>query len=147
MTTLGIYQLSYASVRSIRRPPAFCILSSCASQHFYRINHNVSNLSSRSCPIHRRPAPRKPDALSPCTSTPKHRRISQHVGHDKEPHVATADVDLIKMGDAAIAGGDSDILELNVHVVFRFQELAPIHLPGSEFQSDDVALESERRCG
>ncbi len=40
------------------------------------------------------------------------------------------DVDLIEMGDASIAGGDGDVLELDVHVVFGFEELAAVDLAG-----------------
>lgn len=43
--------------------------------------------------------------------------VPEHVRHDEEPHVAAANVDLVEMGDTAIASGDGDILELNVHVV------------------------------
>lgn len=44
--------------------------------------------------------------------------------------MAAADVDLVEMGDASIAGGDGDVLELDIHVVFGFQELAAVHLAG-----------------
>jgi hypothetical protein len=43
--------------------------------------------------------------------------VPEHVRHNEESHVAAADVDLVEVGDTAIASSDSDILELNVHVV------------------------------
>lgn len=44
--------------------------------------------------------------------------VPQHIRHDEESHMATADVDLVQVGDTAVACGDGDILELDVHVVF-----------------------------
>jgi hypothetical protein len=55
--------------------------------------------------------------------------------------MATADVDLVEMGDAAVARGDGDVLELDVHVVFGFEKLAAVDLAGCEFESNDVALD------
>lgn len=43
--------------------------------------------------------------------------LPQHVGHDKEAHMATPDVDLFQMAHAAVARGDGDVFELHVHVV------------------------------
>lgn len=43
--------------------------------------------------------------------------VPEHVRHDEESHVAAANVDLVEMGDTAIASSDGDVLELNVHVV------------------------------
>lgn len=43
--------------------------------------------------------------------------VPQHVWHDEESHMAAADVDLVEMRDTTVASGDSDILELDVHVV------------------------------
>ncbi len=42
--------------------------------------------------------------------------------------MAATDVDLVEMGDASIAGGDGDVLELDVHVVLGFEELAAVDL-------------------
>lgn len=47
----------------------------------------------------------------------EHGRVSKHVGDDEEADVGSSDVDLVEMGDAAVAGGDGDVLELDVHVV------------------------------
>lgn len=55
--------------------------------------------------------------------------------------MAATDVDLIEMGDAPIAGGDSDVLELDVHIVFRFDELASVDLPRCDLQGDDMILD------
>ena len=38
--------------------------------------------------------------------------------------MGAADVDLVEMGDAAVAGGDGDVLELDVHVVLSYEMLA-----------------------
>lgn len=43
--------------------------------------------------------------------------LPEHVWDDEEADVRTADVNLVKMRNAAVAGGDSDILKLDVHVV------------------------------
>lgn len=92
--------------------------------------------------------------------------LPQHVGHNEEPHVAAADVDLLEMADAPVAGRDGDVLELHVHVVLgcshppwrvvsadvpsgpgvwgrggrTFDQLAPVGLAGGDFEGDDVAL-------
>lgn len=50
-------------------------------------------------------------------SAAEHGRVAEHVGDDEEAHVGTPDVDLVEVGDAAVAGGDGDVLELDVHVV------------------------------
>lgn len=47
----------------------------------------------------------------------EHGRVSKHVGDNEEADVRSSDVDLVEMGDAAVAGGDGDVLELDVHVV------------------------------
>lgn len=74
--------------------------------------------------------------------------------------MGTPDVDLVEVGDAAVAGGDGDVLELDVHVVLgcarvsqRFgkvivrrgvgrtiEELAAVGLARGDFESNDVAL-------
>lgn len=43
--------------------------------------------------------------------------LPQHVRNDEEPDVAAADVDLLEMADAPVAGRDGNVLELHVHVV------------------------------
>jgi hypothetical protein len=48
--------------------------------------------------------------------------VPEHVRHDEESHVAAANVNLVEMGDTAIAGSDGDVLELNVHVVLGCKE-------------------------
>lgn len=52
------------------------------------------------------------------------RNVPEHVGDNEESHVAAANVDLIEMGDTAVAGGHSDILELNVHVVLGWMAVS-----------------------
>jgi hypothetical protein len=44
--------------------------------------------------------------------------------------MAATDIDLVEVGDAAITGGDGDVFELDVHVVFGFEELAAVDLAG-----------------
>lgn len=61
--------------------------------------------------------------------------------------MTAADVDLVKMGDAPIAGGDGDVLELDVHVVFGLEELAAVDLAGCKFERNDVALAMVVRSG
>lgn len=34
--------------------------------------------------------------------------------------MASADVDLLQMADPAVSGGDGDVLELDIHVVFGY---------------------------
>lgn len=50
-------------------------------------------------------------------------RIPQHIRHDKKSHVASPDIDLIEMADSAIARGDGDVFQLDVHVVFGYGEI------------------------
>lgn len=38
--------------------------------------------------------------------------------------MGASDVDLVEVGDAAVAGGDGDVLELDVHVVFSYMREA-----------------------
>lgn len=57
------------------------------------------------------------DTATADVSTAEHGRVAEHVGDDEESDVAATDVDLVEMRDAAVAGGDGDVLELDVHVV------------------------------
>lgn len=52
----------------------------------------------------------------------------------------TADVDLVKMGHTSIACGNSDILELDVHIVLGFNKLPTENLSGGEFEGADMTL-------
>lgn len=44
--------------------------------------------------------------------------------------MTSPDVDLIEMGDTAVASGNSDIFQLDIHVVLGFEELAAVDLAG-----------------
>lgn len=68
-------------------------------------------------PADSRPASRHTDTPSTKVPAAEHGRVAEHVRHDEEADVGAADIDLVKMGDAAVAGGDCDVLELDVHVV------------------------------
>lgn len=46
------------------------------------------------------------------------RNEPEHVWHDEEAYVRSADVHLVEMGHATVARCHSDIFELDVHVVF-----------------------------
>ena len=59
--------------------------------------------------------------------------------------MAAADVDLIQMTDSAVARGDGDVLELDIHVVFGFDEFAAIDLARGDFEGDDMVLRGESR--
>lgn len=103
------------------------------------------------------------DTSSPCVSRAEHGRVAKHVGHNEEADVGAADVDLVEMGDAAVAGGDGYVFELDVHVVFgcsirqyfvsfkgvwrvvrTFEELAAVGRARCDFEGDDVALRADR---
>jgi hypothetical protein len=45
--------------------------------------------------------------------------------------VATADVDLVEMGNATVSGGDGDVLELDVHIVLGCKEKGLLVKDGS----------------
>ena len=45
------------------------------------------------------------------------RYVPQHVWHNEKPYMATPDVDLVEMADSAVARGDCDVAELDIHVV------------------------------
>lgn len=47
--------------------------------------------------------------------------VPQHVRNNEESHMASPDVDLVEMGDAAVARGDGDVLKLDVHVVLGWK--------------------------
>lgn len=70
------------------------------------------------CPVHRRPASGQTNTTAPGSPRSEHGRVPQHVGDDEVSHVRTADVDLFEMRDAAVAGGDGDVFQLDIHVVF-----------------------------
>lgn len=63
------------------------------------------------------------DTAAADVAAAEHGGVAQHVGDDEEAHVGAADVDLVEMGDTAVAGGDGDVLELDVHVVLGYAEL------------------------
>jgi hypothetical protein len=46
----------------------------------------------------------------------------QHVRHDEESDVRSANVHLIQVADSAVARSNGDVLELNVHVVLSCAE-------------------------
>lgn len=54
--------------------------------------------------------------------------VPQHVRHDEESHMASPNVDLVEMRDAAVASGDGDVLELDVHVVFGCWEKRSVEI-------------------
>lgn len=43
--------------------------------------------------------------------------LPQHIGHNKKPHMATPDIDLVEMRDSSVARGDSDVFQLDVHII------------------------------
>jgi hypothetical protein len=55
------------------------------------------------------PASCETNTPASCPSRSEHGRIPQHVGDNEEAHVRAADVDLVEVGDAAVAGGDRDV--------------------------------------
>lgn len=57
------------------------------------------------------------DTPTPYVAAAEHGRVAKHVGDDEEAHVGASDIDLVEVGDAAVASGDGDVLELDVHVV------------------------------
>lgn len=59
----------------------------------------------------------KTDTPTAYVAAAEHGRVSKHVGDNEEADVRSSDVDLVEMGNAAVAGGDGDVLELDVHVV------------------------------
>ena len=68
-------------------------------------------------------ADEKPSRLVMGTSL----NIPQHVRHDEESHVASSNVNLVEMGDTAVAGSNGDILQLDVHVVLSCSTLASLY--------------------
>lgn len=111
--------------------------------HFTASTAPSTPLPSR--PVHRSPASRQSHTSASHRPTPEHRRIPEHVRHDEQPHMAPPNVDAIEMSDAAIALGDIDVLELAVHVVFGFDQLAAVGLSGIDLDCDLVTLERMSR--
>lgn len=62
------------------------------------------------------------DTAAAKVAAAEHGRIAEHVWDDEEAHVGAADVDLVEVGDAAVAGRHGDVLELDVHIVFGCYE-------------------------
>lgn len=91
----------------------------------------------------RRTSTRQTNTPAARITTAEHGRVAEHVGHDKEAHVRAANVDLFEVGDAAVAGGDGNVLELDVHVVLGLEEAAAVGLARGNFECDNVALQSE----
>ena len=75
-------------------------------------------------------------AATPHVSAPEHGRIPEHVGDDKEADVGSSDVHLVEVADSAVARGDCDVFELDVHVVF-----------GCEAVSNEATNISSRNVG
>lgn len=59
--------------------------------------------------------------------------LPQHVGHDKEAHVAAPDVDLFQMAHAAVPRGDGDVFELDIHVILGWRQTISFFVPVSAF--------------
>ena len=49
-------------------------------------------------------------------------------------------VNLIQMTDTSVARCDRDVLELDIHVVFRFDEFPAVDLTGCDFEGYDMVL-------
>lgn len=49
-------------------------------------------------------------------------------------------IHLVEMGNAPVAGSDGNVFELDVHVVFGFNELPTEDLPGGKFKCANVTL-------
>lgn len=65
----------------------------------------------------RRATSGKTDTTTTYITAAEHRGVAKHVGNDEEAHVGATDVNLVEMGNAAVASGDGNVLQLNVHVV------------------------------
>lgn len=55
--------------------------------------------------------------------------LPQHIRHNKESHMAAANIHLVQMRHAAVARGDCDIFELDVHVILGW-EMSALSLSG-----------------
>lgn len=51
----------------------------------------------------------------------------QHIRHNEESHMASADVHLVQMADSAVARCHSYVFELHIHVVFGCKARISIH--------------------
>ena len=47
--------------------------------------------------------------------------IPQHVRYDEKSYMASPDIHLVQMADSTVAGGDSDVFKLDVHIVFGYR--------------------------
>lgn len=95
--------------------------------------------TSTASPVNSSPTTGKTNTAAAGTTGAEHRGVAEHVWDDEEADVRTADVNLVKMRNAAVAGGDSDILKLDVHVVLGFKKLSTVDMAGGKLESDDVA--------
>lgn len=69
------------------------------------------------------------------------RDAPQHIRHNEEPDMTASNVDLIQVADSAISRSDCDVFELDIHVVFRLDQLPSIDLSGGDFEGHDVVLQ------
>lgn len=72
------------------------------------VGKNLSTTSSPS-PTNRRSTSRQTNTTTPQIPTLEHGRIAQHIRHNEEAHVRTANIHLLEVGNAAVASGDSDV--------------------------------------
>ena len=93
------------------------------------LNQHLDGLSSsspstaRPCAADRRTTSGKTNTPSTDVSAAEHGRVAEHVGDDEEAYVRAANVNLIEMRDATVAGGDGNVLELDVHVILSCRKI------------------------
>lgn len=64
----------------------------------------------------------------------------QHIRYNEEPNMTASNVDLIQVTDSAISSSDCNVFELDVHVIFSFDQLPTIDLSGGDFEGHDMVL-------
>merc|ERR1719249_172864 len=70
----------------------------------------------------------------------QHGSVLQHVGQDQKPDFRPPNVDVFQLCDPAVPVGDCDVLDLAVHVVLGFDQLAAVNLASDCLASHDVTF-------
>lgn len=108
---MRIYQFFPVHISSEKKKPPLVAAP-------FQVSLSPIPTSARSRSADSCPTTRKPNAAAAHVPAPEHGGIAQHVRDDEEAHMGAADVHLVEMRHAPVAGRDGDVLELDVHVIF-----------------------------
>lgn len=105
-------------------------LSHSKSNATFFVQHpfSPSTSSSSSSSVYCCSSSSQTNTSSSCATTSEHWCIAQHIWYNEESDMTASDVYLIKMRHSSISGCLLYIFELNVHVVFCFEQFSSVDL-------------------